>query len=267
MYIRPEQKRIVIKVGTSTLTHDTGALNLRRIDSIVRTLSDLRNAGKEVILVTSGAVSAGIARLSLDHRPRTPEEKQAIASVGQAELINLYCRLFSQYGHCAGQVLLTKDVIDTPARREACENTFSKLLQLGCIPVVNENDSISSEELRAVPAFGDNDTLSAYVSILSGADLLVVLSDIDGLYDSNPKDNPEAKLIKTVEQLDEDILRLGGEAGSERGTGGMATKLRAARLVTAAGIPMCIVNGEQPEILYRILDGEEPGTYFPARNA
>ena len=265
MYITSDSKRIVVKIGTSTLTHPSGALNLRRIEHYARVISDIKNSGYEVILVSSGAVSAGISRLSLDHRPRTPEEKQALAAVGQSELMNIYSRFFASYGHTVGQILMTRDVVDYTLRRAATENTFSQLLSLRCIPIVNENDSVSSEELREEDNYGANDTLSAYVAIIARADLIVNLSDIDGLYDSDPHENREAHLIKRIDEINDDILKIAGGAGSERGTGGMLAKLRAARLATAAGIPMCIVNGKDPDILYDIVDGGEPGTFFPAK--
>ncbi|MBR5453851.1 MAG: glutamate 5-kinase [Clostridia bacterium] len=265
MYLTENSKKIVVKVGTSTITHPTGALNLRRIEALARVLSDIKNGGRQVVLVSSGAVAAGISRLSLDHRPRTPEEKQALAAVGQSELMNIYSRFFSAFGHCVGQVLMTRDVVDYTIRRAATENTFSQLLSLGCIPIVNENDSVSSEEIKEEDNYGANDTLSAYVAILAGADLLINLSDINGLYDSDPHTNKNAHLISRVDSIDDRIMELAGGAGTERGTGGMLTKLRAARLATAAGIPMCIVNGKDPEILYEIMDGGEPGTFFAAK--
>lgn len=256
-------QRIVIKIGSSTLTHHTGRLNLRRIDALVKIVSDFKNAGKQVILVSSGAVSAGLARLGLDHRPRTPEEKQAVAAVGQSDLMAMYERFFSVFGHTVGQILMTRDVVDDPVRRAAIENTFESLLTLGCVPIVNENDSVSIEELK----FGGNDTLSAYVALICRADLLINLSDVDGLYDADPRKHPDAKRIPMVEAIDEKILAAAGGAGTERGTGGMATKLKAAAIVTEAGIPMYILNGADPTILHRLMDGEEVGTYFMARSA
>ena len=266
MYLIQKNGIIVVKVGTSTITHPSGALNLRIIEDLSRVLSDIKNSGRKVVLVSSGAVSAGISRLSLDHRPRTLEEKQALAAVGQSELMNIYSKFFAAYGHCVGQVLMTRDVVDFAMRRSSAENTFSQLLAFNCIPIVNENDSVSSEEIREEANYGANDTLSAYVAILAGADLLVNLSDIDGLYDSDPKENPNARLISRVDRIDDRIMALAGGAGTERGTGGMLTKLRAARLATNAGIPMCIVNGSNPAVLYDIIDGKEPGTFFSAVN-
>ncbi len=252
--------RIVVKIGSSTLTHEEGHLNLRRIEALVKTLSDFKNAGKQVVLVSSGAVSAGVAKIGT-HRPTCTREKQAMAAVGQSELMKLYSRFFSDYGHTVAQILLTKDVIDNPVRRAAAEDTFNTLLEMGCVPIVNENDSISTEEIN----FGGNDTLSAYVSLVCHADLLINLSDVDGLYDSDPRKNPDAKLIRRVDRIDDALLAMAGGAGTERGTGGMTTKLSAARIVWEAGIPMFILNGKDPHILYDLLDGREVGTYLAAK--
>lgn len=253
-------KRIVVKVGSSTLTHSSGRLNLRRIEALAKTLSDLKNAEKEIILVSSGAVSAGIAKAGLGHRPESLEEKQAMASIGQSELMKIYDRFFSDYGHKVGQILMTRDVVDNPIRRVAAENTFNTLLRMGCIPIVNENDAVSTDELVK---FGGNDILSAHVANLCHADILINLSDIDGLFDSDPRKYPGAKLVERVENIDA-ILSFAGGAGTERGTGGMEAKLTAAKMVTANGIPMFIMNGSDPEILYKLLDGEHVGTYFVA---
>ena len=254
--------RLVVKVGSSTLTHSSGRLNLRRIESLVKTLSDLKNAGKEIILVSSGAVSAGVAKAGLGHRPESLEEKQAMASIGQSELMKIYDRFFSDYGHKVGQILMTRDVVDNPIRRTAAENTFNTLLRMGCVPIVNENDAVSTDELVK---FGGNDILSAHVANLCRADLLINLSDIDGLYDSDPRKNPDARLVERVDDIDA-ILSYAGGAGTERGTGGMEAKLTAAKMVTENGIPMFIMNGSEPEILYRLLDGEQVGTYFVAKS-
>ena len=253
--------RVVVKVGTSTLTHATGQLNLRRIEALSKTLSDLKNTGMQVVLVSSGAVSAGVAKIGLGHRPATLEEKQAMASIGQSELMKLYDRFFSDYGHKVAQILMTRDVVDNVVRRTAAENTFNTLLEMGCIPIVNENDAVSTDELTK---FGGNDILSAHVANLCGADILINLSDIDGLYDSDPRKNPDAKFIERVEDIDA-ILGFAGGAGTDRGTGGMEAKLTAAKMVTENGIPMFIMNGSDPEILYRLLDGEHVGTYFTAK--
>lgn len=254
-------RRVVVKVGSSTLTHSTGQLNLRRIEALVKTLSDLKNAGKQIVLVSSGAVSAGVAKAALGHSPKTLEEKQAMASIGQSELMKIYDRFFSDYGHKVAQILMTRDVVDNPVRLSAAQNTFNTLLFMGCVPIVNENDAVSTDELTK---FGGNDILSAYVSRLCNADILINLSDIDGLYDSDPRKNPNAKFIDRVESID-DILSFAGGAGTERGTGGMEAKLSAAKIVTEAGIPMFIMNGSDPEILYRLLDGKHVGTYFTAK--
>ncbi|MBQ9777797.1 MAG: glutamate 5-kinase [Clostridia bacterium] len=250
-------RRIVVKIGTSTLTHDEGNLNLRRIESLVKTLSDFKNEGRQVVLVSSGAVSAGVARMRT-HRPTCTAEKQAMAAVGQSELMKLYSRLFSDYGHTVAQILMTKDVVDNSDRLAAAEDTFRTLLEMGCIPIVNENDSVSTEGLN----FGGNDTLSAYVALVCHADLLINLSDVDGLYDKDPHKHADAKLIGHVKGIDGRILAMAGGAGSERGTGGMATKLQAARTVLERGIPMYILNGKDPTILYELLDGKHVGTYF-----
>ncbi|MBR7181857.1 MAG: glutamate 5-kinase [Clostridia bacterium] len=252
--------RIVVKIGSSTLTHEEGHFNLRRIEALVKTLSDFKNAGREVILVSSGAVSAGVAKIGT-HRPTCTREKQAMAAVGQSELMKLYSRLFSDYGHTVAQILLTKDVIDMPDRRSAAEDTFDTLLEMRCIPIVNENDSVSTEGLD----FGGNDILAAYVALVCHADLLVNLSDVDGLYDSDPRENPNAKLIPLVEEIDEHLMQMAGGAGTARGTGGMSAKLIAAKLAGEAHIPMCILNGKDPTVLYDLMDGKQIGTYFAVK--
>ena len=256
-----DSKRVVVKVGTSTLTHATGHLNLRRIEKIVKVLSDLQNSGLQIVLVSSGAVSAGVAKVGFGKFPSSPEEKQAMAAIGQSELMKIYDRFFSDYGHTVAQVLMTKEVLTTPERRVAAENTFRRLLEMRCIPIVNENDSVSTDELTK---FGGNDILSAYVAKLCRADLLLNLSDIDGLYDCDPRSNPDARLISRVEDIDS-IMNSAGDAGTERGTGGMIAKLKAAKLVTEEGIPMFILNGHDPEILYTLMDGGHVGTYFTAK--
>ncbi len=260
-YLR-DSHRIVVKVGTSTLTHHTGHLNLRRIERIVKVLSDMQNSGIQIVLVSSGAVSAGMAKVGFGSRPSTLEEKQAMAAIGQSELMKLYDRLFSDYGHTVTQILMTKDVLTNPSRRAAAENTFRRLLEMRCIPIVNENDSVSTDELTK---FGGNDILSAYVAQICNADVLLNLSDVDGLYDSDPRTNPHAQLIDRVDNIDEIYEKAGG-AGTDRGTGGMIAKLQAAKLVTEVGIPMFIINGHDPEILYTLLDGGHVGTYFTAPN-
>ena len=262
MSMLQNSRRLVVKVGTSTLTHATGALNLRRIGALVRVLSDLRNAGREIVLVSSGAVSAGVAKVGAS-RPSTIAEKQAMAAIGQSELMRLYDQLFSLYGHTVAQILLTRDVVDNPTRRALAENTFESLLSMGCVPIVNENDPVSTDELTK---FGGNDILSAYVSRVCHADVLINLSDVDGLYDKDPRKCPDAKLISRVDLSSDEVYASAGGAGTERGTGGMEAKLHAAALATEAGIPMYIMNGHDPDVLYRLLDGEAVGTYFAARS-
>ncbi len=253
---------LVVKVGTSTLTHDNGSLNLQKVSELVRVLADLKNMGAKVVLVTSGAVGVGTSRLRLPCRPKELPEKQAAAAVGQSELMNIYSRLFSEYGHTVAQILLTLDVIEDEVMRRNAENTFARLLELGVVPIVNENDTISTYEIERMTSFGENDTLSAIVARLVKADKLVLLSDIDGLYDKDPHKNPDAKLIPVIEKVDSHLQEIAGGAGSERGTGGMATKLSAAIIATQGGIPMSIINGEKPELLYEIYEGKNPGTLF-----
>ncbi|MBR2847902.1 MAG: glutamate 5-kinase [Clostridia bacterium] len=254
-------RRVVVKIGTSTLTYPSGKLNIRRIETLVRVLSDMRNAGREVVLVSSGAVSAGTSRLGLEITDRTTEEKQALAAVGQCEIMRLYERLFANYGHTVGQILVTKDVVDDENRLKLAKSTFATLIGFGCIPIVNENDSVSYEGIK----FGGNDTLSAYVAMICDADLLINLSDIDGLYDSDPRKNKNARLIETVAEINDEIMACAGGVGTNRGTGGMITKLKAAKIATAAGIPMMILNGRDPRILYNVFDGEHAGTYFAVK--
>ncbi len=258
MNIIKEAKRIVVKIGSSTLTHDNFKMNFRRIEAIARVLSDFRNSGKEVVLVSSGAVSAGISKMGMDHRPSKIEQKQALAAVGQSELMSIYSHFFSMFGQTVAQILVTRDVMENPTAHKNAENTFATLLGMGCIPIVNENDTVAIEEFE----FGDNDTLSACVALLCHADALIILSDIDGLYDSDPHKNPNARLIPEVHEINDEILSYAGGAGSNRGTGGLITKLHAAEIVMPKGIPMFIVNGENPEILYDLLDGKHVGTYF-----
>ena len=222
----------------------------------------MKNSGIQVVLVSSGAVSAGVAKLGFGTIPDAPEIKQAMAAVGQSELMKIYDKFFSDYGHKVAQILMTKDVLTNPDRRSAAENTFNRLLEMNCIPIVNENDSVSTDELTK---FGGNDILSAHVATLCEADLLLNLSDVDGLYDSDPRSNPDARLIDRVEKLDDSVYAIAGGAGTARGTGGMIAKLNAAKIVTTAGIPMFILNGHEPEILYTLLDGGHVGTYFCAQ--
>ena len=261
-----KKQRIVVKVGTSTLTHDSGSLDLRSMEHLVRTLSDLHGMGHEVILVSSGAIAVGTAKLALPERPKELRMKQAAAAVGQCRMMHIYDKLFSEYNRSMAQILLTGDDVEDPVRAEHLRSTFSALLEMGVIPVVNENDSVSSAEIESGhhKVFGDNDTLSAIVAELCGADLLVLLSDIDGLYTADPRKNADATLISEVHELTPEILALAGKAGSSRGTGGMETKLRAAGIATASGCDMIIANGASPELLYDIFDGKAVGTRFYA---
>ena len=251
--------RIVVKVGTSTLAHATGRLNIRHVEELVKVLSDLKNAGHEMILVSSGAIGMGVGKLNLTGgKPSDMPTKQAAAAVGQCELMYTYDRLFTQYNHTVAQILLTGEDIDHPDRRENFENTLYRLLELGALPVINENDTIATAEIKV----GDNDTLGGIVACCVKADLLVLLSDIEGLYTADPRKDPEAKLIPTVEEVTTDIEALAGGVGSALGTGGMATKIRAAKMVTAAGCDMVITNGIYPERLYDIVEGKPVGTRF-----
>lgn len=251
--------RIVVKVGTSTLAYATGRLNIQRVERMCRVLSDLKNAGHEIILVSSGAIAMGFGKLNLRERPHDMPTKQASAAVGQCELMYVYDKLFTEYNHTVAQLLITApDIADGGSRKANFHNTMDRLLELGALPVINENDTVSTEEI----AVGDNDTLSAIVAATISADLLILLSDIDGLYDGDPRKNPDAKLIPTVETVDERIIALGGGSGSSLGTGGMATKLLAAQIAVGAGCEMVIANGEKPELLYDIVAGKPIGTRF-----
>lgn len=250
--------KLVVKVGTSTLTHATGHLNIRRMEMLVKVLSDLKNAGHKIVLVSSGAIGMGVGKLSLSERPKDMPTKQAAAAVGQCELMYIYDKLFSEYNHTVAQLLLTGDDIENDQRRMNFENTMSRLLELDALPIINENDTVATEEI----ALGDNDTLGAIVACAVKADLLVLLSDIEGLYTADPHKDAGAKLIATVEVITPEILALAGEKGSELAVGGMATKLKAASMVNAQGIDMIITNGQKPENLYDILDGKSVGTRF-----
>lgn len=250
--------RIVIKVGSSTLTHESGLLNIRRIEQLVKVLADIKNSGKQVILVSSGAQAVGFGRLGLKEKPKDMPGKQAIAAIGQCELMYIYDKLFSTYNHVTSQILLTKEDVDNPKRRNNLHNTFLRLLEIGALPIVNENDSVSTEEIE----IGDNDTLSAIVATLTQADLLIVLSDIDGLYNDNPKTNPNATLIHHVKSISGAVESMAQGAGSNRGTGGMITKIQAAKIANQHGIDMVIMNGENPNLLYDLFENETIGTYF-----
>ena len=250
--------RIVIKVGTSTLAHTTGQLNIRRVELLCKVMSDLKNAGHEVILVSSGAIGMGVGKLSLKERPTDMATKQAAAAVGQCELMYTYDKLFSEYHHTVAQILLSGADLGDDERRENFHRTLFRLLELGALPIINENDTVATEEI----SIGDNDSLGAIVAVNAAADLLILLSDIDGLYDADPHTHPDAKLIPTVTAITDEVLALAGGAGTKLGTGGMSTKLHAARLTTEAGIDMVIANGADPDVLYRITDGEQVGTRF-----
>ena len=250
--------RIVVKVGTSTLAHPTGRLNIRHVEELVKVLSDLKNAGHEMVLVSSGAIGMGVGKLNLPGRPADMPTKQAAAAVGQCELMYTYDQLFTQYSHTVAQILLTGEDIDHADRRRNFENTIGRLLELGALPIINENDTVATSEI----AVGDNDTLGAIVARCVEADLLVLLSDIDGLYTADPRTDPAATLIPVVERVTPDIEALAAGKGSELATGGMATKLHAARLTGERGIDMVIANGEHPSILYDIVEGKPVGTRF-----
>lgn len=258
-----DKKRVVIKVGSSSLIHkETGRLDLRKMEVLVRELSDLHNQGKNVVLVTSGAVAVGSAVLGLKERPKELKMKQACSAVGQARLMMIYQKLFAEYNQTAAQILMTKNTMVNNLNRMHARNTFEELLHLDTIPVVNENDSISSYELELLDAFGDNDTLSAVIAALIGADLLILLSDIDGLFTDDPNTNPDAKFIDTVETLDDELLSMGKGSVSKVGTGGMTTKLTAAEIATAAGADMVIANGADFHVIHKIMEGRNHGTLF-----
>lgn len=253
--------RIVIKVGTSTLAHSTGRLNIRRVDELVKVMSDLKNSGHEVILVSSGAIGMGSGKLSLKEKPSDIPTKQAAAAVGQCELMYTYDKLFSEYNHTVAQILLTGSDFKNDERHNNFSNTMMRLLELDVLPIINENDTVATDEISV----GDNDTLSALVAESINADLLILLSDIDGLYTADPHKCSDAKLIPEIRELTPEIMALGGDAGSSLGTGGMKTKLHAAEICTANGTDMIITNGQNPNILYDIADGKSVGTRFIAK--
>lgn len=255
-----DAKRIVVKVGTSTLTHETGLVNLRRFEELVNVLSDLQNSGREIVLVSSGAMAVGRGKLGITEKPAELSANQATAAIGQGELMHLYDTMFSRHHHTVAQILLTRDVVDEPERLKLVKNTFQQLLEWNCIPIVNENDTVSVEEIQ----FGDNDSLSAIVANIVQADALIILTDIDGLYDCDPRENENAKLISCVPEITKEILECASGAGSTRGTGGMITKVSAAQVATAGGIDVCIMNGSSPTLLYDALEGSPIGTYFAA---
>ena len=256
--------KTVVKVGTSTLTHSSGAINFKSMDRLARVLGDLRGRGEDIILVSSGAIAVGTGKLGLKSRPTELRFKQAAAAVGQCGIMHIYDKLFSEYGCTVAQILLTGQDVKDEERAGHLRQTFEALLSMGVIPVVNENDSVSSAEIETGESkiLGDNDTLSAIVASLCEADLLVLFSDIDGLYEADPKLHPEAKLLHTVPALTPEILEMAGGAGGWRGTGGMVTKLNAARIAMGSGFDMVITNGSRPESLYDIIDGKAVGTRF-----
>ena len=260
------KKRIVVKIGSSSLTHgQTGQTDLIKLEKLVRELCDFRNRGIEVVLVSSGAIAVGTRALGLEQRPADISLKQACASVGQARLMVMYQKLFAEYNQVASQILMTKNTMLHPINRKNAENTFEKLLELGVIPIVNENDTISTYELEKLQQFGDNDTLSAIVAALIDADMLILLSDIDGLYTDDPRKNPDAKYIEVVEELTEELMNMGkASTGSSSGTGGMNTKLQAARIAGNTGVDMVIANSKDIKVIHRILDGQNIGTLFKA---
>lgn len=258
-----ESKRVVIKVGTSTILYDNGKINLHRIELLARELSDLKNQGKEVILVTSGAIGVGVVRMGLAKKPSEVRKKQALAAIGQEMLIHLYDKFFAEYGQITGQVLLTKENSVQHHQYTHSRNALLTMLEMGVIPIINENDAVAIDELK----IGDNDTLSATVASLVDADLLIILSDIDGVYTANPQTHPEATIISEIAEITPEVERMAGGAGSSMGTGGMATKIEAAKIATASGVTMLIASGSEKNVIRAIIDGEDKGTIFPAKEA
>jgi glutamate 5-kinase len=253
-------KRIVVKVGTSTLSYKNGRLNFQRMEKLAYVMSALRSKGYQVVLVSSGAIGVGAGRLGLVEKPSDLPVKQALAALGQAQLMKIYQKMFEDYNQIVAQVLLTKDVMIIPQRHANAQNTLFKLLEMGVIPIINENDTISTDEI----VFGDNDTLSAMVTTLVEADLLILLSDIDGLYSADPKTDSTAQIIRSVTEITPELENLAAGAGSSFGTGGMVTKISAAKITSAAGIDTIITNGDEPSILFDVVDGKEVGTHFIA---
>lgn len=250
--------RIVVKIGTSTLAYATGQLNIRRVEALCKTMSDIRNAGHELILVSSGAIGMGVGKLGMRQRPQDIPGKQAAAAVGQCELMYIYDKLFSEYHHTVAQLLITADNLTNEIRHRNFTNTLTRLLELGVVPVINENDTVATEEI----VIGDNDTLAARVAESVGAQLLILLSDIDGLYTADPHADPTARLLPVVHRVDEDIKKLAGVSSTTQGTGGMVTKLRAAEICLDCGCEMVIANGNNPAALYDIVEGKPVGTRF-----
>ncbi len=253
--------RIVVKVGTSTLAHPSGLINIRRVEELCKVMSDLKNAGHDIILVTSGAIGMGAGKLQLSERPRDVAAKQAAAAVGQCELMYTYDKLFSEYNHTVAQLLMTGSDFENEERHINFKNTMDKLLEFNALPIINENDTVATEEIKV----GDNDTLSAMVAVNVNADLLILLSDIDGLFTADPHSDPDAKLISVVSEINENIIALGGGEGSSLGTGGMKTKINAAQICTENNCDMIIANGKDPEVLYDIVEGKAVGTRFIKR--
>jgi len=258
-------KRIVVKVGTSTLTYENGNINLTRIEKLTRVLSDMLNSGKEVVLVSSGAIGVGVSKLKLKEKPQSIREKQAVAAVGQCELMHIYSKFFGEYSHVVGQILLTRDVIEDEHIRENVCNTFETLLEHKIVPIVNENDTVAIDEIENIVNFGDNDKLSAIVAGLCRADLLIILSDIDGFYNCDPRNHKDAQLLKEVDTITEELEGCAGGAGSNLGTGGMITKLEAAKIATGFGVDMVLANGDEPSRLLDIIEGEDIGTFFKGK--
>ena len=259
MFNIDDKKRIIVKVGTSTITHKTGRINLRRTEKFVRVLSDIHNSGREIILVSSGAIGLGMSKLGLSERPKDTVTKQACAAIGQCEMMYMYDKLFGEYNINVAQILLTKYTLDSP-RKNNISNTFRRLIESRVIPIVNENDTIAIDELEL--EFGENDTLAALVGTFCDADMLIIMSDIDGLYDKDPHKYPDAKLISRVTEINDEISSLAGGAGSSLGSGGMITKLNAAKISLDMGMDMAILNGRNPSVLYDFFDGKEVGTVF-----
>lgn len=259
--------RIVIKVGTSTLAHAGGRLNIRRVEQLCKTMSDLKNAGHQLLLVSSGAIGMGVGKLGLPGRPADMPGKQACAAVGQCELMYIYDKLFSEYNHHVAQLLLTAEDIKDPRRSRLVHDSLTRLLEYGALPVINENDAVATDEIGIETTIGENDTLSAIVATLVEADELILLSDIDGLYTADPRQDPSATLIPLVEDITPEIIALAGGSGTALGSGGMATKLKAAMVATQAGIDMVIANGEHPQVLYDLCDGKPVGTRFTGKKA
>lgn len=256
-----QAKKVVIKIGTSSLMYKEAGINLRRIHKLSEIISDLMNEGLDVILVSSGAIGVGVKMLRLPEKPKTVEGRQAVAAVGQVDLMKLYSMAFADYGYCVGQILLTKNILDNEESKNHSVNTFTELLKMRIVPIVNENDTVAVDEIK----FGDNDSLSYLVASINNADLLIILTDIDGFYSNNPSEDPNAVLYHTIEDLSEKIEEVAGGAGSKLGTGGMLTKVHASRLAAAQGINAVIANGDDPKIIHNILDGMDVGTLFVAR--